>query len=78
MKAQRWELEMKQSDKVCVGGVKERGLVLVLNGEETLARISQVAVALWISSDTLTASIKSASSHLFSRYSVVPLYSFLG
>ena len=68
---------LKQEDKVCVGGVKERGLVL-LNGEETLARISQVAVALWTSSDTLTASIVSASSHLFSRYSVVPLYSLLG
>lgn len=61
-----------------MGGVKEQGLVLVLNGEETLARISQVAVALWTSLDTLTALIMSASSHLFSRYSVVPLYSFLG
>ena len=63
MKPLRWELVLKQEDKVCVGGVKERGLVLVLNGEETLARISQVVVALWTSSDTLTASIMSASSH---------------
>ena len=41
---------MMQEDKkkVCMGGVREGGLVFVLNGEETLAKISQVVLAVWM------------------------------
>lgn len=42
---------MMQEDKkkVCMGGVSGGGgLVFVLNGEETLAKISQVVLAVWM------------------------------